>query len=114
MDNATPSDVNTFDFDGFWKWMKKWARRLGREALLNVLILYHVLMSPGTPMQEKLVIVGAFLYLVCPVDFIPDGIPVVGLTDDITALATAVGQVSAYVTPEVRRRAEKGRDRILK
>lgn len=113
MDNKTPNDVKNFDFDGFWQHVKKWARKLGGEALLNALILYHVLRALETPMKSKLIAVGALVYLVLPFDLVPDLIPVAGLLDDAAALATAIVQVGMHITPEIRARAEADRSRIL-
>ena len=39
-------------------------------------------------------IYGALAYFVLPVDAVPDAIPVAGFTDDLGALAAALGTVS--------------------
>ena len=113
MSTPTSNDVNNFDFDGFWEHLKKWAVKLGGDLLLNALILYHVLRAPETPMQAKMIIVGALAYLVLPFDAIPDFLPVAGLVDDAAALATAMVQVGTHITPEIRKRAENDRDRLF-
>ena len=57
----------------------------------------------------KAMIIGALLYLIAPVDVIPDMIPVIGLIDD----AFAIGAVyNAIFRPAVRRVAEKAAEKI--
>lgn len=46
------------------------------------------------PWKTMLLIVGAILYFVDPIDFIPDFIPVTGLTDDLGILLWVVSRVS--------------------
>ena len=38
---------------------------------------------PGTPLLSKALIFFALAYLACPIDVIPDAIPVVGHLDDL-------------------------------
>lgn len=52
-------------------------------------------------------IYGALAYFVLPVDAVPDAIPVAGFTDDLGALAAALGTVSMYVTNEVKKMASE-------
>ena len=106
MPQPTLSDLQNLDRERFWRWLKKWAKKLGREALRMTLILYYVMLSPNTPTAAKLTILGALLYLVCPADGIPDVIPVVGLTDDVAALAKVLINVNSYVTPDIIERAD--------
>jgi uncharacterized membrane protein YkvA (DUF1232 family) len=49
------------------------------------------------------VIYGALAYFVLPTDAIPDVIPVVGFSDDLGALAAAMGTVALYVDDNVKR-----------
>ncbi len=47
------------------------------------------------PVPKKTVIVGIFalLYLINPIDFVPDFIPLLGFADDIAALAFAASLI---------------------
>jgi uncharacterized membrane protein YkvA (DUF1232 family) len=47
----------------------------------------------GTPMRDKLLIAGGVLYILSPIDLIPDLIVLLGFTDD---LAVAVGTISLF------------------
>ncbi len=48
----------------------------------------------NVPWKTMALIVGAILYFIDPIDFIPDIIPVTGLTDDLGILLWVVNHVS--------------------
>ncbi len=48
----------------------------------------------NVPWKTMLLIVGAILYFIDPIDFIPDFIPVTGLTDDLGILLWVINRVS--------------------
>ncbi len=58
-------------------------------------------------MWARTTIYGALAYLISPIDAIPDFVPVVGFSDDLAAMAAAIAVVTAYITPEVIRRAKQ-------
>jgi uncharacterized membrane protein YkvA (DUF1232 family) len=49
--------------------------------------------------KYKLALIGAFAYLVSPVDLIPEFIPVIGLADDIAVITLAL----RFCAPEIAR-----------
>ena len=49
------------------------------------------------PVGSLIAIVGALIYFVCPIDLIPDAIPILGYVDDATVLAFALKQVKSDV-----------------
>jgi uncharacterized membrane protein YkvA (DUF1232 family) len=49
--------------------------------------------DPVTPLRDKLLIAGGVLYILSPIDLIPDFILLLGYTDD---LAVAVGTFSLF------------------
>jgi uncharacterized membrane protein YkvA (DUF1232 family) len=53
----------------------KWSRQ--------TLVLYYGLKDPATPFYAKLPALFAFLYLISPIDLIPDFIPFAGWLDDL-------------------------------
>jgi uncharacterized membrane protein YkvA (DUF1232 family) len=97
--------TNDFDDDSFWNKVKHFALKAGREVIEKALWLYYAAQQPGTPTWAKTVIYGALAYFVLPVDAVPDAIPVAGFTDDLGALAAALGAVSMYVSEEVKQMA---------
>lgn len=60
----------------------------------QVLSLWDTLRDPKTDKAAKAICVGALIYLISPIDAIPDLIPVLGLTDDVSIIALAVSQLS--------------------
>ncbi|MCR4949426.1 MAG: DUF1232 domain-containing protein [Treponema sp.] len=72
----------------------------------KVLFLWEQAKSPEVPLRLKLVIVGALLYLVLPIDVMPDTIPGVGLLDDLSVLLTVFREVSKYALPKLEKKIE--------
>lgn len=54
----------------------------------HVLALFRYLIDPEIHWTEKVLVVGALVYFIIPVDVIPDFIPLVGYTDDAAVIAT--------------------------
>lgn len=52
------------------------------------------------PLRAKIVLVLVILYLLSPIDIIPDFIPVIGQLDDILIVGLAMGYLSR-VAPDV-------------
>ena len=84
----------------------KYGKAIGGELLCQAFLLKAVLGKEEVPTQAKVAIIGALGYLICPIDAIPDFIPVAGYTDDAAALMAAYKMVQAYVTEEDRAEAE--------
>jgi len=89
----------------FWTKVKELAKKAGSEVVYLALLLYYVLKSPDVPAEHKLIIIGALGYLICPVDLIPDFIPVAGYADDAAALTAAIKMVHDSITPEIEEQA---------
>ena len=53
-----------------------------KSSRRDLFILCTSLFNKNTPKSMKTMIVVAFLYLISPVDFLPDLIPGLGLMDD--------------------------------
>ena len=69
--------------------------------------MFYALKDPKTPVWAKVVITAVLGYVVCPVDLIPDAIPVVGLSDDAAAVAAAYGVVSSIIHERHWQKADK-------
>ena len=61
--------------------MWKLGRALSRFRK-ELLLAWAVLRDPRSPRAAKLVTVLAALYIVSPIDFVPDSIPILGWLDD--------------------------------
>lgn len=99
--------ADAFDDGSFWNKVKNFALKAGKEVIEKALWLYYAAQQPNTPAWARTVIYGALAYFVLPVDAVPDAIPVAGFTDDLGALAAALGTVSMYVTDQVKTMASE-------
>ncbi len=82
--------------------------------LYPALQLYFLLQAKDVPMKAKTLIVGALGYLILPTDLVPDFIPALGFTDDLTALMVALRTLNKYLTPDINARAKDQADKLLK
>jgi uncharacterized membrane protein YkvA (DUF1232 family) len=81
----------------------KWSEFLagkgqGLKAYVEDLQLaYRMLRDPNFQIAQetKTVLIIAFLYLISPIDLIPDAIPLLGLVDDVLVAGYALRQASA-------------------
>ncbi len=107
---VTPPDTTgyaaQFTEASFWQKVKDFAAKIGRGPLQKAMELYKVAMSPDTPLWAKATALGSLGYLISPLDFIPDFIPVAGLTDDVAALGAAVTALMKHITPEIKDQAK--------
>lgn len=68
-------------------------------VVLLVLGLRLLLRGSRVPMKAKVVIAGAVLWLLSPLDPLPDVVPVAGFLDDIVVLIAAVRYVLDQLQP---------------
>ena len=84
------------------------------KVLYPALQLYFLLQAKDVPMKAKTLIVGALGYLILPTDLVPDFIPALGFTDDLTALMVALRTLNKYLTPDINARAKDQANKLLK
>jgi len=65
--------------------------------------LWSKVKSIDTPLRVKIVIVLTGIYLLNPIDLIPDFIPVLGQLDDIIVLSLAVRYIKRHTDFDVRK-----------
>ena len=65
-----------------------------QKAWGDVQALWAMIKDPDAAWKSKTIAIGALLYLVSPLDLIPDVVPVLGLTDDASVVAAAVASLS--------------------
>jgi uncharacterized membrane protein YkvA (DUF1232 family) len=91
--------------DKFWEKVRRYAKTAGKNVVETALQLYYAAESPQTPAGAKGVIYGALAYFISPIDIIPDLLPGIGYTDDLTVLLAAIGIVAANISPEIKEQA---------
>lgn len=80
------------------------ARKAGIKVVYAVLLLYYASLDKNIPTKDRLMILAALGYFICPADLIPDALPG-GFVDDMGALTFVLKTVWANLTPEVKARA---------
>lgn len=83
--------------DEMWEKLKTQAAKAGHELVVMVLTMYYTIrdriqnsnVASDIPMTDVLLLAGAIAYFVCPADLIPDILPAIGYTDDMSALTFA-------------------------
>ncbi len=72
------------------------ARRAGMWTLLRrPRSLYRFLMDPAAPRFPQLLAIATLIYLISPIDLIPDVIPILGWLDDLGLTSFAIAYVAA-------------------
>jgi uncharacterized membrane protein YkvA (DUF1232 family) len=82
---------------------KRYLRRL--PLAHETVSMYFCLLDPATPVWVKATAAAALAYFVLPLDAVPDLLPIVGLSDDVSVLAAALAAVSTHITEEHRTKA---------
>ncbi len=94
-----------FSSKGFVEKISRIAKRAGSKLVYVALVLFYTLQSKEVPVKDKAIIVGALGYLISPLDVIPDAIPIVGLSEDLTVLVYVINKIWVDVPDEVRQKA---------
>ena len=84
----------------------KYGKLIGINALYKAVQLWFVMQKPDVPATTKAVIMGALGYLIAPLDFLPDLMPVLGYTDDFVAITFALIKVQGHIDEEVERKSK--------
>ena len=91
---------------GFLEKLTQYGKIIGINALYKAVQLWFVMQKPDVPAGTKAVIMGALGYLIAPLDFLPDLMPVLGYTDDLVAITFALIKVQGYIDEEVERKSK--------
>ncbi|MDE6755140.1 MAG: DUF1232 domain-containing protein [Muribaculaceae bacterium] len=86
--------------------IKKVAKKAGIKVVYAVLVLYYASFDKSIPMKDRIMIMAALGYFICPIDLIPDALPG-GFADDMGALAFVIKKIWNNITPEVFAKARK-------
>jgi len=86
-------------------------RKQARGVLKNALalipnflkLLYRLIKDPRAPLAEKALLLGTIVYVISPLDLLPDVIPFVGQVDDLYLVALVVLRLLSRTNGEVLR-----------
>ena len=87
--------------------IKKFGKKAGIKVIYLVLLLFYTLQKTTTPKFAKSLIIGGLGYFILPADFLPDLIPGIGFTDDLTALISVVVAVALFIDEGVKAKAKE-------
>ena len=76
------------------------------ELIRKVLILYVLFISAEVPAVTKVLIVAALGYFICPIDAIPDLIPMIGYSDDVSVIGLLLTQLDDLISPSIEAEVE--------
>ena len=106
MENDKKKFGGRYSESSFWQKMSDLPRSVGRELAMQALLLYVVLTDERTPLWAKGLAAGGLVYLILPLDAVPDFLPVVGYSDDAAVMGVVLYELHSFITPAVRERAE--------
>ncbi len=89
--------------------LRKYLKTVGREGL----VLLYALRHPATPGRLKLGIVALIVYLLSPIDLIPDLALLFGWTDDAAILMLGIPFLVRRLPPQVLADAAAQVERLL-
>ena len=90
---ASATDVRMF------AWGRQSAQVLVRDLLHGVRMFFRILRDRRTPFLPRVVLVMALLYWLLPFDLLGDGMPVVGMLDDLL-IAVLAAKLFIYLCPD--------------
>lgn len=88
-------------FSGRWRSVR--LARLIWKLPMYARVIWGIVRDPRTPLPLKALLGAALVYLVVPIDLIPDAIPILGQADDLTVLMLVLDLFIANAPEEVRR-----------
>jgi uncharacterized membrane protein YkvA (DUF1232 family) len=90
-------------------WLKSWKEK-AKKLKIEIYALYLAYRDPRVPWYAKALIAAIIGYALCPLDLIPDFIPVLGYVDDIiiipAGITLALKMIPQDVLEECRKRAQ--------
>jgi len=98
---------STFHSSTIIQELRKKIRHISAPLLYSALLMFYAFKRNETPSWAKRIILGALVYLIVPVDAIPDISPVIGYTDDLGVLMYGLVMVAAYINDKVRSSARQ-------
>ena len=88
--NASESDIRRIDEN-----IDRMKRGKLAEVWDKVMQLYRFVKDPNAPWGGKALAIGALIYMISPIDAVPDFTPILGLLDDVGIITAAVTKLAS-------------------
>lgn len=98
--------VVAYSEDKLFNKIIKFAKKAGIKLVYIVLLLFYTLQKSTTPKFAKSIIIGGLGYFIMPLDMVSDFIPVIGFTDDLTALISVLITVALFIDEDIKSKAK--------
>ena len=82
--------------------LKTYGKKAGVKVVYPALLLYNMLNDPDVSLKNKLYLASALGYFIFPADVIPDFVPLIGFTDDISVLFLTLSLLKESITDKHR------------
>lgn len=92
-----------------WQQLLKMPLSAARQLLDKAWLYKELFLCADTPWRVKAAMVAAMLYLLMPIDLIPDTIPFLGVSDDLALLGLVLSYADGFITPQLRERLKQRR-----
>ena len=102
------------DKTGFLNKLARFAGRLGEPIVRQLYALYYLSGLPSHPQTRQMIIVGALVYFLSPIDSIPDLLGPLGFSDDIAVITLVYSQMKTYLTEDIKERARLATEKLLR
>lgn len=79
----------------FWPTFKKAARQIPFSR--DLVAAYYCATDRETPFRVRGILLAALGYFIMPIDTLPDVLAVIGFTDDIAVLTTAIALINRHI-----------------
>lgn len=88
--------------------LRPWALKAGRTATRPLLQFYYVMDDDSTSVLDRVLIYGAIIYTVVPIDIIPRAVyKFLGVLDDGVAILYVYKKIKDQITPEINLKVEE-------
>lgn len=87
--------------------LRRKIRSISSPLVYSALLMFYAFRRNDTPAWAKRIVTGALVYLLSPIDAIPDLSPIIGYTDDLGVLTYGLVLIAAYINEDVRSSARQ-------
>ena len=88
--------------------LRPWALKAGRVATRPLLQFYYVMDDDNTSVLDRVLIYGAIIYTIVPIDIIPRAVyKFLGVLDDGVAILYVYKKIKDKITPEINLKVEE-------